>query len=131
MLRWMHLMVPLKKKDQIALDEEMARNLKAQIQAKLIEEERLARKKEEEANIALIESWDNTQAMMEANSEVVKSKEEPKESSKEHRNNLNLKSQKGTKVVKKKAEGNRKKSISKKRAGKEQKQESSKSKEIG
>ncbi|GKA87810.1 ribonuclease H-like domain-containing protein, partial [Tanacetum coccineum] len=58
--------VPLKKKDQIALDEEMARNLEAQIQAELIEEERLARKKEEEANIALIESWDNTQAMMEA-----------------------------------------------------------------
>ncbi|GJX90095.1 hypothetical protein Tco_0343421 [Tanacetum coccineum] len=51
--------VPLKKKDQIALDEEMARNLEAQIQAKLIEEERLARKKEKEANIALIESWDN------------------------------------------------------------------------
>ncbi|GKA20063.1 hypothetical protein Tco_0699978 [Tanacetum coccineum] len=48
--------VPLKKKDQIALDEEMARNLEAQIQAKLSEEERLARKKEEEANIALIES---------------------------------------------------------------------------
>ncbi|GKB78750.1 putative ribonuclease H-like domain-containing protein [Tanacetum coccineum] len=58
--------VPLKKKDQIALDEEMARNLEAQIQAELIEEERLARKKEKEANIALIESWDNTQAMMEA-----------------------------------------------------------------
>ncbi|GJZ34904.1 hypothetical protein Tco_0580721 [Tanacetum coccineum] len=48
--------VPLKKKDQVALDEEMARNLEAQLQAKLIEEERLARKKEEEANIALIES---------------------------------------------------------------------------
>ncbi|GJX69379.1 hypothetical protein Tco_0305106 [Tanacetum coccineum] len=63
--------VPLKKKDQIALDEEMARNLKAQIQAELIEEERLARKKEEEANIALIESWDNTQAMMEADFELV------------------------------------------------------------
>ncbi|GJU32470.1 hypothetical protein Tco_1176059 [Tanacetum coccineum] len=62
--------VPLKKKDQIALDEEMARNLEAQIQAKLIEEERLARKKEEEANIALIESWDNTQAMMEADFEL-------------------------------------------------------------
>ncbi|GKB34665.1 hypothetical protein Tco_0879607 [Tanacetum coccineum] len=58
--------VPLKKKDQVALDEEMARNLKAQLQAELIEEERLARKKEEEANIALIESWENTQAMMEA-----------------------------------------------------------------
>ncbi|GJX04559.1 hypothetical protein Tco_0190475 [Tanacetum coccineum] len=56
--------VPLKKKDQVALDEEMARNLEAQLQAELIEEERLARKKEEEANIALIESWDNTQAIM-------------------------------------------------------------------
>ncbi|GJT11744.1 hypothetical protein Tco_0858786 [Tanacetum coccineum] len=52
--------VPLKKKDQVALDEEMARNLKAQLQAELIKEERLARKKEEEANIALIESWENT-----------------------------------------------------------------------
>ncbi|GJZ07727.1 hypothetical protein Tco_0542010 [Tanacetum coccineum] len=58
--------VPLKKKDQVALDEEMARNLEAQLQAELIEEEKMARKKEEEANIALIESWENTQAMMEA-----------------------------------------------------------------
>ncbi|GJV44330.1 hypothetical protein Tco_1428866 [Tanacetum coccineum] len=48
--------VPLKKKDQVALDEEMARNLEAQLQAKLIKEERLARQKEEEANIALLES---------------------------------------------------------------------------
>ncbi|GJS86417.1 hypothetical protein Tco_0769053 [Tanacetum coccineum] len=62
--------VPLKKKDQIALDEEMARNLKAQIQAELIEEERIVRKKEEEANIALNESWDNTQAMIEADFEL-------------------------------------------------------------
>ncbi|GJW51840.1 hypothetical protein Tco_0093191, partial [Tanacetum coccineum] len=61
---------PLKKKDQIALDEEMARNLEAQMQAELIEEERLARQKEEEANIVLIESWDNTQAMMEADFEL-------------------------------------------------------------
>ncbi|GJX67550.1 hypothetical protein Tco_0303277 [Tanacetum coccineum] len=44
----------------------MARNPEARIQAELIEEERLTRQKEEEANIALIESWDNTQAMMEA-----------------------------------------------------------------
>ncbi|GJV69137.1 hypothetical protein Tco_1484646 [Tanacetum coccineum] len=36
---------PLKKKDQVALDEEMARNLEAQMQAELIEEERLARQK--------------------------------------------------------------------------------------
>ncbi|GJZ26768.1 hypothetical protein Tco_0571021 [Tanacetum coccineum] len=62
--------VPLKNKDQVALDEEMARNLKAQLQAKLIKEERLARQKEEKANIALIESWDNTQAMMEADFEL-------------------------------------------------------------
>ncbi|GJU18098.1 hypothetical protein Tco_1146064 [Tanacetum coccineum] len=52
--------------NQIALDEEVARNLEAQLQAELEEEERLTRKKEEEATIALIKSWDNTQAMIEA-----------------------------------------------------------------
>ncbi|GKE70721.1 hypothetical protein Tco_1528793, partial [Tanacetum coccineum] len=57
---------PLKKKDQIMYDQEVALNLQAQLQAELEEEERLARQKEEEANIALIESWDNTQAMMDA-----------------------------------------------------------------
>ncbi|GJU36831.1 uncharacterized mitochondrial protein-like protein [Tanacetum coccineum] len=62
--------VPLKKKDQVALDEEMARNLEAQLQAELIKEEMLARQKEEEANIALIKSWDNTQAMTEADFEL-------------------------------------------------------------
>ncbi|GKG00452.1 hypothetical protein Tco_0302142, partial [Tanacetum coccineum] len=46
---------PLKKKDQVALDEEMDRNFKAQMQAGLIEEDRLARQKEDEANIDLIE----------------------------------------------------------------------------
>ncbi|GJT37404.1 hypothetical protein Tco_0937269 [Tanacetum coccineum] len=40
------------------------------LEAELIEEEKLARKQEEEANIALIESWDNTQAMMEADFEL-------------------------------------------------------------
>ncbi|GKC67924.1 hypothetical protein Tco_1100522 [Tanacetum coccineum] len=39
------LEVPLKRKDQVALDEDLARNLQAQLEAKLIEEERLARKK--------------------------------------------------------------------------------------
>ncbi|GJU53077.1 hypothetical protein Tco_1226791 [Tanacetum coccineum] len=62
--------VPLKRKYQVALDEDLARNLQAQLEAKLMEEERLSRKQEEEANIALIESWDNTQAMMEANFEL-------------------------------------------------------------
>ncbi|GKB53348.1 hypothetical protein Tco_0904101, partial [Tanacetum coccineum] len=40
--------------------------LEAQLQAELIEEERIARQKEEEANIDLLESWDKTQAMMDA-----------------------------------------------------------------
>ncbi|GJV07654.1 hypothetical protein Tco_1345310 [Tanacetum coccineum] len=37
------------------------------MEAELIEEEKLARKQEEEADISLIELWKNTQAMMEAN----------------------------------------------------------------
>ncbi|GJS23153.1 hypothetical protein Tco_0451785 [Tanacetum coccineum] len=57
---------PLKKKDQIAMDEEVARNLEAQLQAELEEEDTISRLKEEKANIALLESWDNTQAMMDA-----------------------------------------------------------------
>ncbi|GJR83769.1 hypothetical protein Tco_0154554 [Tanacetum coccineum] len=57
---------PLKRKDQVALDEKMARDIQAQLDAEIIEEERLERQKQEEANIALIESWKNTQAMMEA-----------------------------------------------------------------
>ncbi|GJS47114.1 hypothetical protein Tco_0597235 [Tanacetum coccineum] len=39
---------------------------KARGDAELIEEQKLARKQQEEANLALIESWENTQAMMEA-----------------------------------------------------------------
>ncbi|GJU94819.1 hypothetical protein Tco_1319575 [Tanacetum coccineum] len=39
---------------------------KAMLDAELEEEQKLARKQEEEANIALIESWENTQAMMKA-----------------------------------------------------------------
>ncbi|GKE64432.1 hypothetical protein Tco_1518593, partial [Tanacetum coccineum] len=57
---------PLTKKDQVSLDEDLAINIQAQLDAKIIEEERLERKKQEEANIALIESWENTKAMMEA-----------------------------------------------------------------
>ncbi|GKF07648.1 hypothetical protein Tco_0041872, partial [Tanacetum coccineum] len=74
---------PLKKKDQVALDEEMARNLEAQLQAELIKEGRLARQKEEEANIALIESWDNTQAMMDANYELAARLQEEEKEEKE------------------------------------------------
>ncbi|GKA32776.1 putative ribonuclease H-like domain-containing protein [Tanacetum coccineum] len=57
---------PTVSKDQVALDEDLARNIQAQLNAKIIEEERLERQKQEEANKALIESWENTQAMMEA-----------------------------------------------------------------
>ncbi|GKA19926.1 hypothetical protein Tco_0699841 [Tanacetum coccineum] len=58
--------IPLTKKDQVAIDEDLARNIQAQLDAEIIEEERLERQKQEEVNIALIESWENTQAMMKA-----------------------------------------------------------------
>ncbi|GJV06968.1 hypothetical protein Tco_1344624 [Tanacetum coccineum] len=47
---------PTKRKDQIRHDEEVAQRLQAQLQAKLEEEDRLVRQREEEANIVL---WDN------------------------------------------------------------------------
>ncbi|GJT33431.1 hypothetical protein Tco_0923850 [Tanacetum coccineum] len=53
-------------KNQIALDEQIARDIQAKLDAELLEEQKLARKQEEEANIALIKSWENTQAIMEA-----------------------------------------------------------------
>ncbi|GJV98082.1 hypothetical protein Tco_1549659 [Tanacetum coccineum] len=58
---------PLKNKDQILVDEEIAQRLQEELQAELEEEERLARQKEEEDNLI---SWDNTQAMMEADYEL-------------------------------------------------------------
>ncbi|GKA72299.1 hypothetical protein Tco_0778515 [Tanacetum coccineum] len=42
---------PLKKKDQILIDEEIAQKLQAQLNAKLEEEEKLAKQKEEDTNI--------------------------------------------------------------------------------
>ncbi|GKB06480.1 hypothetical protein Tco_0834713 [Tanacetum coccineum] len=60
---------PMKKKVQIMLDEEAALKL----QAKFDEEERLARekaKKENEANIALIEEWDDIQAKIDADHQL-------------------------------------------------------------
>ncbi|GJW24790.1 hypothetical protein Tco_0038601 [Tanacetum coccineum] len=43
---------PLKKKDQIMFDKEVAKKLQAQLDAKLEEEEKLARPREEDASIA-------------------------------------------------------------------------------
>nr|GEV07758.1 putative ribonuclease H-like domain-containing protein [Tanacetum cinerariifolium] len=68
---------PLKRKDQIMMDAKVAKNLEAQMQAELEEEERLARFKEEETNLALVTEWDNTQAMMDVDCELaVRLKEE-------------------------------------------------------
>ncbi|GJT87248.1 hypothetical protein Tco_1068965 [Tanacetum coccineum] len=60
---------PMKKKDLIRLDAETALNL----QAKFDKEERLAREKaekEEEANIALIETWDYIQEKIDADHQL-------------------------------------------------------------
>ncbi|GKD15922.1 hypothetical protein Tco_1205080, partial [Tanacetum coccineum] len=66
---WIEPVKPIKKKDQISFDEEPALRL----QAEFDEEERLAREnaqKEQEANIALIETWNDIQAKIDANYEV-------------------------------------------------------------
>ncbi|GJY40579.1 retrovirus-related pol polyprotein from transposon TNT 1-94 [Tanacetum coccineum] len=58
---------PLKKKDQILIDEEIAQKLQAQLNAELEEEEKLAKQREKDANIA---EWDNVQAMIDADYEL-------------------------------------------------------------
>nr|GEZ80081.1 hypothetical protein [Tanacetum cinerariifolium] len=60
---------PLKKKDQISLDEKVARKLKAEMKAKIDEEERIAREKNE-ANRAIIEEWDDVQATIDVNRQL-------------------------------------------------------------
>ncbi|GJR89181.1 hypothetical protein Tco_0213192 [Tanacetum coccineum] len=90
--------VPLKRKDQVALDEDLARNLQAQLEAELIKEERLARKKEEEANIDLIEKQKKVL-------KVQKMKRTDKS--------------KKAETSEEKAKGSRKNMLGKKRAGKE------------
>ncbi|GJY57477.1 hypothetical protein Tco_0456592 [Tanacetum coccineum] len=62
---------PIKKKDQISFNEEVALKL----QAEFDEEERLAREKvekEKEANIALIKEWDDIQAKIDADYQLAK-----------------------------------------------------------
>ncbi|GKE58829.1 hypothetical protein Tco_1498014, partial [Tanacetum coccineum] len=62
---------PMKKKDQISLDEETTLNL----QAAFDKEERLARekaKKEKEVNIALIETWDDIQVKIDVDHQLAK-----------------------------------------------------------
>nr|GEU35269.1 hypothetical protein [Tanacetum cinerariifolium] len=64
---------PLKKKDQIALDEEVSRMLEAEMKAKIIEEERIAKEKNE-ANIEMIEEWDDVQATIDVDRQDCKGK---------------------------------------------------------
>ncbi|GJT34143.1 hypothetical protein Tco_0924562 [Tanacetum coccineum] len=58
---------PLKKKDQIMYDQEVALNIQAQLDTELEKEEKLARQREEDANIA---EWDVVQAIMDADYEL-------------------------------------------------------------
>nr|GEW14258.1 hypothetical protein [Tanacetum cinerariifolium] len=60
---------PLKKKDQIAFNEEVARNIEAEMKAKMEEEERITREKDE-ANMDVIEQWDKVQAKIVADMEL-------------------------------------------------------------
>nr|GEU50880.1 uncharacterized mitochondrial protein AtMg00810-like [Tanacetum cinerariifolium] len=59
----------LKKKDQIALDEEVARKLEAEMKAEIDVEERIEREKNE-ANRAIIKEWDDVQATIDADRQV-------------------------------------------------------------
>ncbi|GJS14371.1 copia protein [Tanacetum coccineum] len=65
---------PLNKKDQIALDEELALRLHAKEQAEL-EKERVAQ--EEASRATIIEELDNIQAMIEADKSISSKKEKP------------------------------------------------------
>ncbi|GJQ89935.1 putative ribonuclease H-like domain-containing protein [Tanacetum coccineum] len=92
---------------------------KAKLDAELIEEQKLARKQEEEANIALIESWENIQAdewrLIDCWLERLNQKKERK------------KKVEGSEEI---AKGSRKKKLGRKRARKEQQQESSKKQKV-
>ncbi|GKE91762.1 hypothetical protein Tco_1572857, partial [Tanacetum coccineum] len=66
---WIEPVKPMKKKDQISFDKETALKL----QAEFDEEERLARakaEKEEETNIALIDTWDDIQAKIDVDHQL-------------------------------------------------------------
>ncbi|GJT58009.1 hypothetical protein Tco_0993063 [Tanacetum coccineum] len=122
---WLMKLKRDKIKDQIALDEQIARDIQAKLDAELIEEQKLARKQEEEANIELIKSWENTQALIEADrllAERLLFKEkrvidsENKEKKEEGREET--------------TKSSRKKMLGRKRAGKEQQKESSKKQKV-
>ncbi|GJX09406.1 putative ribonuclease H-like domain-containing protein [Tanacetum coccineum] len=63
---------PLKKKDQIMFDQEVAQKLQAQLHAELEKEDRLVREEAEKLEQANIASWDNMQAMTDADYQMAK-----------------------------------------------------------
>ncbi|GJS21570.1 ribonuclease H-like domain-containing protein [Tanacetum coccineum] len=108
---------------------------KAKLDAELIEEQKLARKQEEKANIALIESWENTQAMMKADrllAERLQSRER-EELTDEGKGKLFMKlenKEKKEEGREETAKVSRKKMLGRKRAGKEQQKESLKKQKV-
>nr|GEV83860.1 ribonuclease H-like domain-containing protein [Tanacetum cinerariifolium] len=60
---------PLKKKDQISFDEEVARNLDAQMKAEIKKEDRIAREKDK-ANRAVIKEYDDAQATIDVDRQL-------------------------------------------------------------
>nr|GFA50326.1 hypothetical protein [Tanacetum cinerariifolium] len=61
----------LKKKDKITLDKDVARKLKAQMKAKIEEEEMIAREKDK-ANIVVIKEWNDVQATIDVDRQLAK-----------------------------------------------------------
>nr|GEZ78295.1 hypothetical protein [Tanacetum cinerariifolium] len=80
---------PLKKKDQIALDEEVARRLEVEMKSEMEEEERIAREKDE-ANRAVIEEQDDVQATIDADRQLAKKFKLKKENSYPLKKDLNF-----------------------------------------
>nr|GEV48675.1 copia protein [Tanacetum cinerariifolium] len=65
--------MPKKRKHQIRADKELAKKLQAKMQAKINEEARLAREraqKEQEANDALVNTWDDIQAKIDLDAQL-------------------------------------------------------------
>ncbi|GJT81694.1 ribonuclease H-like domain-containing protein, partial [Tanacetum coccineum] len=145
--------VPLKRKDQIALDEQIVRDIQAKLDAELIEEQKLARKQEEKANIALIEEELTDEEKGKLFMELMDKRRKHFATlrAQEKRNRPPTKAQKRTQMStylkhmgfevqeskekkeegrEKTTKGSRKKMLGRKRAGKEQQKESSKKQRV-
>nr|GEU53177.1 hypothetical protein [Tanacetum cinerariifolium] len=102
-VKMIELEKPLKKKDQIALNEEVARKLEAEIKAEMKEEKKIERDKDE-ANRVVIKEWDDVQATIDANRQTsvhhgAQLKASTDKKSKKKRNHPSLKP-KTSKIVK-------------------------------